>query len=404
MTFIKKGHKEIYDSLVTDLKKRLPEVTDFEQGSVIRSLFETIAFEQAIFYEQLDYVYNSAFINTAQGLNLEKVVSILDVYRNEPDYALGAVTFYGDPGFLKDITIPIGTLITTKDNPNENPSRKAYRTIEEGYIKAGDKSVKVRVQAETRGKIMEVKAEMLQVLPHPINGILSVKNLNDIRFTGKDKETDEELRARAKKILLAAGRASQTSIEEALLSMPNILDVKIRENSPGTIDVYVDGIDDNNSKALAEKLDDVKAAGIYAHLLPVPKVNVYCKCTILPHEDVLKEEMDTLSKNISSEISTYISQKKIGESVSITQLISRIIGVKGVKDVLQSNIEMTTSEVDIPCTKEVPTPDKYEIRYVITSNDASKKSYKVPVDTKNICVPEIGRFSVDKIDIEISNG
>lgn len=404
MTFIKKGHKEIYDSLVTDLKKRLPEVTDFEQGSVIRSLFETIAFEQAIFYEQLDYVYNSAFINTAQGLNLEKVVSILDVYRNEPDYALGAVTFYGTPGFLKDITIPIGTLITTKDNPNENPSRKAYRTIEEGYIKAGDKSVKVRVQAETRGKIMEVKAEMLQVLPHPINGILSVKNLNDIRFTGKDKETDEELRARAKKILLAAGRASQTSIEEALLSMPNILDVKIRENSPGTIDVYVDGIDDNNSKALAEKLDDVKAAGIYAHLLPVPKVNVYCKCTILPHEDVLKEEMDTLSKNISSEISTYISQKKIGESVSITQLISRIIGVKGVKDVLQSNIEMTTSEVDIPCTKEVPTPDKYEIRYVITSNDASKKSYKVPVDTKNICVPEIGRFSVDKIDIEISNG
>ena len=83
MAYLKKNQQDIYENMVADLRSRLPEVTDFQQGSVIRSLIETLAFEQATFYQQLDHIYNASFVNTASGPNLEKVVAILDVYRNE---------------------------------------------------------------------------------------------------------------------------------------------------------------------------------------------------------------------------------------------------------------------------------------------------------------------------------
>jgi uncharacterized phage protein gp47/JayE len=66
-------------------------------------------------------------------------------------------------------------------------------------------------------------------MPRPIAGIKAVINREATHFTGKRRETDEELRERAKNALIASGKATLISLEDALLSLPGVKDVKIKE-------------------------------------------------------------------------------------------------------------------------------------------------------------------------------
>ncbi len=423
MAFLKKNHQDIYEAMSADLRDRLPEITDFEQGSVIRSLLETIAFEQSVFYEQLDYVYNSSFVNTAQGINLEKVVAILDIYRNEPDYAIGEVSLFKEDDLAEEIVIPIGTQIVTEDNPDQKPVRKAYFTIEEAVLTPDLKSIEVKVQAEHRGKEMETQKDTLIILPRPITGVKSVTNPKAINFRGKQRETDEELRARAKKTLLAAGRASETSIEQALLAMPNVLDVKIKEQTdpPGVIDVYVDGLTENNSSALSKRLEEVRAAGIYARMKSAEKIKLSGIIKLLPHEDIITEERPKLEKQVGEIITKYIRSKKMGEPLSINQLTSEILRIKGVSDLEKYDLTFRESEIpyeyistppetvdttvnpeehDIVLLlnkkEETPPPTETEGEETVASEnnaqEQKKFEFQVPTNPRNIFISDYSRF------------
>ncbi|MGB8702940.1 MAG: baseplate J/gp47 family protein, partial [Thermosynechococcaceae cyanobacterium] len=91
-------------------------------------------------------------------------------------------------------------------------------------------TVEVKVQAINRGEEEITPLETLVVMPRPIPGIKSVSNPDATRFSGKRRETDEELRDRAKNTLISSGKATLLSIENALLSLPSVKDVKVREN------------------------------------------------------------------------------------------------------------------------------------------------------------------------------
>jgi uncharacterized phage protein gp47/JayE len=403
MAFLKKEHQDIFEALVADLRSRLPEITDFEKGSVIRSLLETIAFEQAVLYEQLDHVYNSSFINTATGLNLEKVVAILNVYRNEPDYASGKVTFYKEAKWAEKIIIPIGTQIVTEDYPNEEPQRKAYKTIEEGILLPEMNSIDVKVQADSRGREMETKKDTLIVLPSPIPGIERVTNNDPVDFLGRDRETDEELRLRAKKTLLAAGRASETSIEQALMAMPLVLDVKVLEDDqPGVIHVYVDGLEEKNSKALKDRLDEVRAAGIYAHLKPAMLMDFNGVFKIIPHKDVIADELPLLESNIKEGIKKYIRMKKIGEALSISQISSVILNVKGVMDfdkydiLLMDHADSSNTTIVDDEFNKINIPEN-RIRNCVKKN--GNVDFTEIIDHKYIWFSEYGRFYPKTLNI-----
>lgn len=240
MSFEPKTFDQIYAELVKSTAARLPETVDLEVGSVVRTLYESFAYEMALLYEQMDQVYRSAFIDTASGLQLEMVAAILGIRRGLPDFAEGVVTFERDPG-KEDLEIPIGTLVTTEDG---DQPRKAYKTIEAKRLPADATTVNVKVQALERGDDQTVAAESIVVMPLPVAGVKAVYNPKPTQFVGKRLETDDELRQRAKSMLLASGKASLTSIETALLSLPGVREVKVVEpfdtQDYGVLDVYVD--------------------------------------------------------------------------------------------------------------------------------------------------------------------
>lgn len=253
MTFAPKPFEAIYAELVNSTQTRLKEVgtrgegIDLAVGSVIRTLYESFAYEMALLYEQMDQVYQSAFIDTASGLQLEMVAAILGIQRGLPDYAEGVVTFTRDVG-QEDIEIPMGTLVATEDSADA--SRKPYTTLEARLFPAGDTEIAVKVQAMERGEDQVVAAHSITVMPLPVAGVKAVRNAEATQFLGKRLETDEELRQRAKSALLASGKASLSAIETALLSLPGVREVKVVEPGPvgtrqsyGVLDIYIDDRD-----------------------------------------------------------------------------------------------------------------------------------------------------------------
>ena len=223
MTFEPKKIDEVFE----DMRQRTSVVTDFEVGSVTRTVYESFAYELALLYEKMRLVYLSAYVDTAQGQQLDLLVSILGIRRGVPDFATGKITFERDVG-KEEINIPLGTLVATEDTP-ESP-KKVYQTIESAVFLSQQSTVEVKIQAVNRGEGEVTAAETLVVMPRPIPGIKAVINRTTTQFTGKRRETDEELRNRAKNALISSGKASVIAIENALLALPGVKDVKVKEN------------------------------------------------------------------------------------------------------------------------------------------------------------------------------
>lgn len=71
-------------------------LTDVNTGSVLRTIVEAISRELDFVYAQIDQVYKSGFIDTANGNALDLVAAILGIQRKVSTRAMGHVTFWRD--------------------------------------------------------------------------------------------------------------------------------------------------------------------------------------------------------------------------------------------------------------------------------------------------------------------
>ncbi len=223
MSFTPRKYKDIFD----EMRAMTQVVTDFEVGSVARTMYESFAYEMALLYEKMQLVYLSAYVDTAQGNQLDQVVAVLGIQRSLPDYAEGIVSFQRD-GAGQEIVIPIGTLVATEES--STGEKKVFQTIKIGTLGATRTSVDVQVRGVERGEELETAAETVIVMPRPVPGIKFVINDAPIRLVGKRRETDDELRERAKNALISSGKATILSIENALLSLSGVRDARVKEN------------------------------------------------------------------------------------------------------------------------------------------------------------------------------
>jgi len=96
---------------------------DLTPNSVYASIY-TIAEAQEFVDEDIKDVYESAFLDTATGADLDKVVAITGVQRRSAQRATGYVTFSGQGPVTNSYTIPQGLRVTTESGEVE------YRTLE----------------------------------------------------------------------------------------------------------------------------------------------------------------------------------------------------------------------------------------------------------------------------------
>jgi hypothetical protein len=244
-------------------------LTDLNVGSVTRTLAEAIGREIATTYEQINAVYRSGFVDTAEGRSLDFVVAILGVVRRTKDYATGLVTFFRDPAAPDgSVTIPEGTLVTTGKGEAAFATTQP-RTLQRGQVRI---DAPIRATEVAKGEKGVVPAGAITTLSQPITGIAKITNFEATRL-GTTDEGDAELRLRAKAALRGLGKATLLALRrvvgEAGVTLTEVWDPNsppAYAAAPGTVTLVVE-TEPETLPSLRATVDETRAAGVLASIV-----------------------------------------------------------------------------------------------------------------------------------------
>jgi len=283
-------------------------LTDINVGSVTRTLSEAVAREIATVYEQINEAYRSGFVDAATGQSLDLVVSILDIVRLGKDYARGDATFFRDQSISDgNITIPQGTLLSTTKGEATFVTGE-LRTLQRGQVQI---SVPIRASDASKGNAGLVKAGTITIMVQPIQGIARVTNF-DATLLATEDESDDDLRARAKTALRAAGKGTIDALTRAIAeARGQVLEVwdpnspPAKQTAPGTVTLLIDA-EAERLPALQVAVDQVRAAGVQAALVgryvfvkPRLRVTVAAALSGPGKEKVIREVIDAMQGYIN---------------------------------------------------------------------------------------------------------
>ena len=217
-------------------------LTDRNVGSLARTLGEAFARELAVLRSELEFVYQSGFVDTAAGSALDMVVALFGITRKTSDFASGTVRFFRDTPAPADVFIPAGTKVSTAlaGAPGKPVS---FVTTNDRTLQRGQLAVEAPIRAETKGAQGVVDARSIVVVNQPVLGITGVMNDAATVFGGAS-ETDDELRGRAKSVAERAGRATPRALLNALTELSAIKpnDVAVKEDltgMPGVVSISI---------------------------------------------------------------------------------------------------------------------------------------------------------------------
>ncbi len=322
--FLKKGFAEVVDALLADIGSGMGgrlALTDANEGSVVRTLAEAFARELAVCYEQLDAVYRNAYLDSAAGPALDNVVALLGIERQRGGHLEGLALFGRGQPAPEDIHIPLGTLVAGRDVP-------LFATTASAVLDKGERQVAVGVRAVEAGGAA-VKAGALATLPRPIAGIDSIANPGDLVLRQRE-ETDEELRARARRLVQSSNTGTVAALEEAARSL-GIGEVQVVENPagrPGEVEVILGDRDipADLLEQVKNRLEDVRPAGIVLRCGPATPVFVQITATLILNADLSERDEADIRKHFGSVLADYFGKLKVGEAVRDAKIRSLLLG------------------------------------------------------------------------------
>jgi len=343
-------------------------VTDRNVGSITRTLAEAFCRELAVLEKQLELVYRSGFIDTAKGNALDQVVAILGLTRKGGDYAAGEVRLYRESAAPADIHIPANTRVSTSLNPPVSFVTTASRTLRKGQL-----SVEAAIRSQAKGSAGVVAAGAVNIINKAVHGITSVTNDAPTLFSGQ-KESDDELRQRAKSVMERAGRSTPGAIVNAVTTQAGLKENELKlvedfQAHPGMVKLFIAR---EPSSDLAARVDrallDSRPAGIrFEHNLmntivadasvPVSdevlredsalpqvleggadldfRMPVSCDILVYPENTRLSDsEKSQLKDAVAKAVFDYVDATPIGGALVFNQLVADVMALEGIVDVV----------------------------------------------------------------------
>lgn len=255
--FKRKRYADVLESMEARARNLFGENINLTERSPLGLFIRVIAWSTGLLWQLAEAVYNSAFVDTATGNNLDKVALYIGLARRPAVRATGEVTFTGDDTTV----IPAGLLVETRDGIR-------FQTIEEAVI---DGATMVPVEAIEAGINGNVPAGTITEITNPTAGINTVTNA-EATTGGLNQETDAELRARYALSVAKGGASTIDSIRASLLSTPGVRAALVIENNtasadgdgrpPKSFESYVLG---GEPEDVAKTILQTKAAGIQAY-------------------------------------------------------------------------------------------------------------------------------------------
>lgn len=162
-------------------------VTDFNEGSEIRNLLESIAVDLYILMQLENQVTKQAFVDTATGEWLDKIgmQPFVQLPRNKGTVAKGTVTFSLPNASVTEYIIPMDTILVNKD------TGLYYHTTGECLISVGETNASVGAECLTVGSDGNCESDTLTIIndDYITDKNLTVTNPN-VFEEGTDYEED----------------------------------------------------------------------------------------------------------------------------------------------------------------------------------------------------------------------
>ncbi|HZF12405.1 MAG TPA: baseplate J/gp47 family protein [Thermoanaerobaculia bacterium] len=342
-----------------------PLLSDRNPGSVTRLLAESLGREYAVLSRQLEGVYRAGFLDTATGRDLDQLVALLGLSRHLRTSAVGSVVFSRATPATADIFVPAGTLLSTAQ-----PPAVAFETSEDRTLHRGSLSVEAPIRSTTAGAVGVVPAGAITVLHRPIFGVETAANPEPTTLAGAD-ETDDELRARARRALEGGGKATVGALLAALTSLPGVRekDVRLAEDHlkrPGVLTLSIAapldaiaaqralGLIEANRPAGVRVIHNLDAPAPLGSLIPGPNAvtddseppaeatvspgalyfPVVVAAVLLPASAALSpQQRNTLKRQGEAAVRAFVADAGVGETLVYNRLVAGLMGLDGVLDV-----------------------------------------------------------------------
>lgn len=255
---------DIIEALLEDAKEYFGEDLNDEQLAVFRLFYQPVANRLAEAQQHIGLVLSSAQIDYAEGRALDLLTALIGVPRREAERAEGEVTFYRNSPASIDYAIPSGTIVQTE---GIDPVR--FLTRETAIIEQGETEITVPIRALEGGINGNVGSNTITVMPSPPTGIDAVTN-EEGTSGGRNEETDDELRERAKEDLAEGSASTAPALITAVQSVDDVRsvgifinDTNIDQTSSGglpahSFELVVDGGED---QSIGDMIIEKKAAG-----------------------------------------------------------------------------------------------------------------------------------------------
>lgn len=350
-----KALRDMIDETLSAIVKADVGISNVSNSSVTRTLVGALLSQLAMANTVLKMVYISLDIDEATNNNLDRLVSILGVYRTSATTCTGYVDFCKTDGANNDISIPEGTILVSKKDTKGNVVR--FKTTEYAYLPKGETKVTVPVECVDPGHII-LAMGALAYMESPIMGIEFVTNSIAIDG-GIDKESDEALRKRAKLALSRIGSATNPGLKGALLDIDEVEDVNILDmnRGVGTTDISIMCASmpptEDTKKKIADKVAKCKASGIDAKII-YPNIN-YLDITVTVQ--LIKDIKDKnlidytgIKEKVKEAIQKHITSLGIGDALIVNALKKDIMSCDAdIYDILDispsTNVQCTNTEV-----------------------------------------------------------
>lgn len=306
-------------------------LSDINVGSVTRTLSEAIGREIATVYQQINQAYLSAFIDTATGTSLDRVVAILGVVRKTKDYAVGLATFFRDPAVAGNITIPEGVTLATEKGETGFVTT-SQRTLQRGQVRT---DVPIRAGDDFKGEAGKVEAGKITTLAQPMAGIARVTNF-EATFLGAKDETDEELRARARSVLRALSKGTLAALARVIFEGRGELVEFWDPGSPpakrsplGTVTLLVEA-EPERFPSLQAAVHETRAAGVQATLV-ARYVFFKPRARVKIAAGLPAAGKDKVKTEIIAAVQAYVDGLSAGDSAQGSDLLAAFKSVKEVQ-------------------------------------------------------------------------
>lgn len=345
--FRENGRKPIPGSQLTvnyypvQLARPVP-LTDLNIGSVVRTLLETVAREVAQDEQYLDIIYRSAFLATAEGAALEKVVALIGVNRLPARHPLASIRFGRNAATGGRITIPAGTVVTDGATP---PAR--YSTVTDLTLEAGEQSRSV-LAAGVSVDTQVVDAGALDRPETSIGGVSLVTN-PDPAFRDSAAETDDALRRRARGALHGTVRGTLDALRFGILSVPGVKAVELTEwpdGQPGVVraDVAYETPDPAVESAVRKRIDEVRPAGIRVDTGAATRRKVSASVTlVLSGTGVSGAELTRLTSGVEDRVAKKLADLAPGAPIRMAALTAATL-----EDPLIADAEIALADTAAP--------------------------------------------------------